>query len=42
MGAAESQKRFARRRWRRRLHAWRWAVVLVVLIALLCAGIWAV
>lgn len=37
-----SRKAFARRQWRRRWLAWRYVVVLLLVIVLLGAGIWAV
>lgn len=37
-----SRKRFARRQWRRRWLAWKYVIALVLVIVLLCAGIWAV
>ena len=38
---ARSRKRFARRQWRRRFLAWKWVIALLVVIVLLCVGIWA-
>jgi cell division protein FtsQ len=37
-----SRRRFARRQWRRRWLAWRYLLVLVVVLALVGGGIWAV
>lgn len=37
-----SRKRFARRQWRRRWLAWKYVIALVLVIVLLCVGIWAV
>jgi len=34
-------KRFRRRRWRRRLMAWKWVIALLLAIVVLSAGIWA-
>ena len=39
---ARSRRRFARRQWRRRWLAWRFVVVLVLLLALLGTGVYAV
>lgn len=36
-----SRRRFARRQWRRRWLAWKYVIVLVLVILLLCLGIWA-
>ena len=40
--AARSRRRFARRQWRRRWLAWRYVVVLVLVLALLGTGIYAI
>ena len=37
-----SRKRFARRQWRRRWLAWKYVIALVLVIVLLCVGIWAI
>src|SRR3954447_16025535 len=37
-----SRRRFARRQWRRRWLAWRYLLVLVVVLAVLGGGVWAV
>ena len=39
---ARSRRRFARRQWRRRWLAWRYGVVLVLVLALLATGVYAV
>lgn len=36
-----SRRRFARRQWRRRFLAWKWVIALLLVIVLLCVGIWA-
>ncbi|MEX0427486.1 cell division protein FtsQ/DivIB [Nocardioides sp. DS6] len=36
-----SRRRFARRQWRRRFLAWKWVIVLLLVIVLLCVAIWA-
>ena len=36
-----SRRRFARRQWRRRFLVWKWVIALVLVIVLLCVGIWA-
>ena len=40
--ALRSRKRFARRQWRRRWLAWKYVIILLLVIVLLCVGIWAV
>jgi cell division protein FtsQ len=38
--AVRSRKRFARRQWRRRWHAWRYVLIGVLVVALVATGVW--
>lgn len=41
-GVARTRRRFARRQWRRRWGVWKYVVALVLLLALVATGVWAV